>query len=192
MRKPVFVLLCLVPCILGFTSANAQADLGLKAVGGELGLVGPDNTDIAFGFGLFADLGTFHPNVGWEAVVDYWQVTESAFGLAETSFRDIAFRTRAKYLFHTANPKLTPYLGAGLGIHMLRMKATIPEQNFGGIIIPGMEVSDTETRLGLDLGGGLTTSVSPRVDFSGEFWYSFIEDVNHFSFKLGLGYRLGI
>jgi len=86
---------------------------------------------------------------------------------------------RAKYMFHVSSPKLQPYVGTGLGLHFFHMKAGIP----------GFMVEDTVTKVGLDLGGGVLTPVSPKTDLFGDVWYT-IADVNQFSMKVGLAFRI--
>ena len=57
--------------------------------------------------------------------------------------------------------------------------------------MPGMTIEDSQTRLGLDLGGGLSAPVSNQVDFLGEAWFGLVSDVNQFSLKVGAMYKFG-
>jgi opacity protein-like surface antigen len=145
------------------------------------------------GLGLFADLGTLAPNILMEAHLDYWSTTEDFVGGGgETSARDIALSARGKYAFSVPNSRIQPFAGAGLGIHFIKASVDIPDQNFGGVIVPGMSVEDSATRLGLDIGGGFSSPLNDRADILGEAWYGFVSDVNQFSVKLGFLYRLNI
>jgi len=56
---------------------------------------------------------------------------------------------------------------------------------------PAMKVSDSTTRLGLDVGGGIAMPMNPRTDFLGELWYGIVSDASQFSLRLGVSYRLG-
>ena len=41
-------------------------------------------------------------------------------------------------------------------------------------------------------GGGIRTSVSPTLDLHAEGWYGIVSDVNQFSLRVGMSYRLGL
>jgi len=169
----------------------AQTDLGLKGAGLEIGLVSPQDVDATFGFGVFADLGSIAPQFMLEAYLDYWSKSEDIVG-GETMVRDWALGAKGKYVFPAENTRVRPYVGAGLGLHLVKAKVSIPDTDFGGIIVPGMTVEDSMTKLGIDLGGGLTTPLSDRADFVGEFWYGIVSDLNQLSLKVGVLYRFGM
>lgn len=175
-----------------FSSASAQVDIGLKGVGFKVGVVGPDNVDATVGFGFFADLGTFVPQVALEAYADFWSQSETFAG-AKSSARDIVFGSRVKYMFPVTAPKISPYAGAGLGIHFVSVEATSPAIDLGGgLIIPAFTFEDTTTKIGLDLGGGLNVNVHPKADVLGEVWYGIVSDVSQWSARVGLLYKLGM
>jgi opacity protein-like surface antigen len=168
------------------SSAMAQADLGFKKLGVALGFVNVEDVDGTFSVGVFAHHGTMAPRVGLESRIDFWSTSEDEFG-TEVSVRDLAIGARAKYYFDVASTKVQPFAGAGLGLHFLSMEASIPPS--GGF--PGMTVDDSEMRLGLDLGGGLSTPVGPRTDFLAEAWFGLVSDVNQFSLRAGMAWKLG-
>ncbi len=173
-------------CALTASSAMAQSNLGLKNLGVAVGFVSPENLDGTFSFGVFADHGTIAPRIGLESRVDYWEWSESAFG-AKTSVSDIAVGARGKYYFSVINPKVRPFAGAGLGMHFLHAKVSVPAQPG----FPAMSIEDSSTKLGLDLGGGLAMPVAPRTELLGEIWYGVISDISQFSFRVGMSRKLG-
>jgi len=183
-RNALLLTLALVAAIA--PAAMAQSDIGFKKLGVATGFVSPENLDGTFTFGAFADLGTITPNIGLEPRLDYWSWSQSAFGV-EGKVHDVIFGTRAKYYFDIQKSKLRPFAGAGLALHFVGIEATTPAM--GGF--PAMTVSDSQTKLGVDLGGGLLTPVSPRVDFLGEIWYGIVSDVSQFSLRAGLSMKLG-
>jgi len=164
--------------------ASAQSDIGLKRLGAMVGYVSPEDLDGTFGFGVFADLGTFTPNIGWDAHLDYWSESEEGFG-AEVSIHDIVLGTHGKYLFDLKNSSIRPFAGAGLSMHFLKATVSFSDPNFGT-----MEESDSDTKLGLDLGGGFATSLSEQVDLHAETWYV-ISDIDQFSLRMGLSMKMG-
>jgi opacity protein-like surface antigen len=184
--KRFVLLLALVTSVLVASTAVAQTSLGLKGVGVAVGYVSPEDVDGTFGLGVLADCGAITPRIGLESRLDYWSKSEEAFG-AEASISDITLGARGKYFFEVTNPKVRPFAGAGLGIHFLQSKVTIPAQ-FG---FPESTVEESTTKLGLDLGGGVATAVGPRTDLLGELWYGIVSDVSQLSLRLGVSYRLG-
>jgi opacity protein-like surface antigen len=180
MKKITVALLMVALCTVAVQDASAQANFGLKGIGGRIGLVNAENLDSSFGFDAVADLGTVSPVIGVEARLGYWAYSESQFGV-EAKLSDISVSGRGKYMFPTANPKLTPFAGAGLGLHFLHMEATVPAIG----PIPAQTIEASETRLGLDIGGGLAMHASPQVDIVGEVWYGIVSDFNQLSFKIG-------
>jgi opacity protein-like surface antigen len=168
------------------SKSHSSTGFGLKAIGGALGFVSPEGIDGTFSIGAFANLGTITPDIALETRLDYWSKSEESFG-AKASVGDINFGVRGKYLFETSNPKVTPFAGAGLGLHHISAKATTPAVPG----FPSMTVEDSQTKLGLDFGGGITTRLSPRADFLAEAWYSIVSDVNQFSLRVGVSQRLG-
>jgi hypothetical protein len=174
-------------CALSVSSAWAQSSLGLKSLGVAVGFVSPENLDGTFSFGVFADHGTIAPRIGLESRIDYWGWSESAFG-AKTSVTDIAVGARGKYYFSVVHSPIRPFAGAGLGMHFLNAKVSVPAQ--GGF--PAMSIEDSSTKLGLDLGGGLAMPVAPRTELLGEIWYGVVSDISQFSLRVGMSRKLGL
>lgn len=163
--------------------AMAQSDLGLKRVGAAIGFVDPEGLGTTFSLGVFADHGTVTPHVSLESRLDYWSQSEEFFGTS-TSVRDVALGARAKYTFVTSNPKVRPFVGAGLGLHFLKSEIIPPP--FGPSTA---EVSSTE--LGVDLGGGVSTPLNPRTDLLGETWFGIVDGANSFALRAGVSFKLG-
>ncbi|UCG52377.1 MAG: outer membrane beta-barrel protein [Candidatus Latescibacterota bacterium] len=185
--------LCLIAsclCFLVVSNAAAQSDLGLKGAGLEVGFVDPQDVDATLGFGVFVDLGTIVPRVKLDAHLDYWSKSEEQYGI-EASVRDIAVGAKAKYLFEVPTNRIRPFAGGGVSIHFVSAEVTIPDQNIMGVIVPGTSVSDSSTKLGLDLGGGFYAPLTPKVSFVTEMWVGIVSDVNQLSLKIGLLYNLG-
>lgn len=167
-------------------AAMAQTDLGLKGVGAAIGFVSPEHLDGTFSFGALADLGTLAPNIKLEPRLDYWSWSKSDMGV-DSKAHDVALGARGKYFFEMKNSSLHPFAGAGLAFHFVGSEVSTPAG--GGL--PAMTVNDSETKLGLDLGGGLSTPITPRADLLSEVWYGFVSDVNQFSLRVGVSYKLG-
>ena len=183
--KRFTLLLTLAATVLAAPLALAS-DLGLKRVGGAIGFVDPEGLGTTFSLGIFADHGNITPNISLESHLDYWGQSDSYFG-TESSLRDIALGARVKYNFVVSNPKIRPFAGAGLGMHFLKAEVTIPPQ-FG---FPGSTVDASSTELGIHLGGGIGTPLSPRTDLLGETWFGLVDGANSFALRAALSFKLG-
>jgi len=183
--KRMTLVLTLAIAALSAQRATAEANLGLRSVGASLAYVSPENLNGTFGVGVFADMGRITPEIALEPRIDYWSKTQEEFG-AKASVSDIAVGARGKYYFEVQNPNLRPFAGAGLGLHFLHSKVSVTQPGF-----PTMTGEASDTKLGLDLGGGVATSLSPKVDFSAEAWYGIVSDVGQFSLRVGLSQKLG-
>jgi opacity protein-like surface antigen len=183
------ILVCSVP--VQNAMAKTGVGLGLRSIGGDVGVVDPENASGALGFGAFADLGTVTPEIHLAPYMGYWSKSEGNPSEGEASISDIALGMRGKYMFHVSSSKFQPYAGAGLGFHFLTAKVTIPDMIIGGVLVPGMEVKDSSSKIGLDLGGGFLTPISTRTDFTCDLWYGWVEDVSQLSLKVGVAYKLG-
>jgi opacity protein-like surface antigen len=207
MKKALFVLATFLFCIASSQNAlanpvkatkatkaakAARADnsgLGLNRLGLEAGLVDPEAVGGTIGFGVFADHGNLARDIRLSSHLGYWSKSENDFG-AEASLRDISIGARARYMFHVASPKIQPYAGAGLGLHFFHTKVVVPDMDIGGgFIVPGFTAEDSATKLGLDLGGGVLTPVSPMTDLFADLWYT-VADINMLSMKVGVSFRL--
>ena len=184
--KPNALLLTIAACALAAPSAMAQSNLGIKGLGVSVAFVSPENLDGTVGLGVYADCGTIAPHIGLETRLDYWSESRSDFGV-DTHIHDVALGVRGKYNFEVANPRIQPFAGAGLGLHIIGARVDVPAQPG----FPAMSTSDSQTKLGLDLGGGIATPVGPRTTFLGELWYGIVTDVSQLSIRAGLSYKLG-
>jgi opacity protein-like surface antigen len=183
--KPQVLLLTLAICALASTTASAQSNLGLTRLGAAIEFVNPEDLSSTVGFGIFADHGTLAPRFGLESRLDYWSQSEDYNGTT-ASVRDLALGARSKYYFEVSSPKIRPFAGAGLGLHFVHAEVVIPAQ-FG---FPQQRTEDSSTKLGLDLGGGMSTPLGPRTDFHAEAWFGAVSDVSHFALKAGISTKL--
>ncbi len=181
MKKIAVVLVALAICTLASQNAMAQSRLGLKAVGAQVGIVSPQDIDNTLGLGGLADWGRMAPNLRLVTSVDFWSKSVDTFN-ATSTVGDVELSARGEYMFPVASPRVQPYMGAGLGMHMLHAKVEVPG-------LPTLESSTT--RLGLDLGGGFEMPVSPRTQFRSELWYGIVDGYNQLSVKAGLAFKIG-
>jgi len=187
MRKWLTIVLTTVACAGMATAALAETDIGFKGVGASIGFADPEDLGAAFDLGLMAQLGTFAPNVAFDAVFDFWSKSEG-IGAYEYSVKDFAFAGRATYRFTVkSNPKIKPFAGGGLGIHFVKFDS--PTVSFAGYTFGGGD--ETKVKIGLDLGGGCGFVASPKIDIVADLWFRVVSDVSQFTIKGGIVYWLG-
>jgi opacity protein-like surface antigen len=181
-RKALFVMLALG--LLSAQQAMAQSKISFNAIGANLAFVSPEQLDGTFGLGVFADIGQIAPNIGLEPHIEFWSKSDNQFGF-ESSLRDVSVGMRGKYYFEVANPKVRPFAGAGLGLHFLHAETTVNIPGFGTV-----NESGGDTKLGLDLGGGISTALNSKNDFHAEAWYGIVSDVSQFAVRVGVSHKL--
>jgi hypothetical protein len=183
--KRMALILSLAIGVLSAQQAMAQSNIGFRSIGGSLAYVSPEDLGGTIGLGVFANLGQITPEIRLEPNIEYWSQSEEAFG-AKASIQDIAVGARAKYFFEIANSGVRPFAGGGLGLHFLSAETSVTVPGF-----PTITDHASETQLGLDLGGGMETSLSPKVDFHAELWYGIVSDASHLALRVGLSHKLG-
>jgi hypothetical protein len=187
MQRKAILLTLAVGALLSQT-AIAETNLGLKGIGGAIGVVNPEDMDATFGLGLMVDHGTIVPHLALESRLDWWSKSQDAYG-SEVSARDIAVGARCRYLFDLSTPTIKPFVGTGLGLHFLHAEVNmVPPPGFPG---QPVNVEDSSTKLGLDLGGGMMAAVGPRTALLAELWYGVVSDFSQLSFRVGMAYKFG-
>ncbi len=182
MRFNRAMLACALILALSVSVASAQANLGFKGIGVRAGMVDPENLDATLAFGIFTDLGTFHPSVSFETYVNYWSWSEETAGF-DMTFRDVVIGAKTEYMFTVS--QVRPFVGAGLSVHISKS-----EVDLGSIGIPGVSSFDvSETNLGVDVGGGLRVNAADRIDIIGEAWYGFVNDINRLGVTGGVLFK---
>ena len=169
------------------SSAYSQSDLGFKGIGAKFGLVDPENIDAVIGFGVFGDFGEIKENIRLEGNLDYWS---KSYGDAnfDASISDFALTGMVKYMFSPDNESFQPFVGGGLGLHFISSSWKSKVEN---PIFDTTKSSDSSTKIGIDLGGGVFYGVSDKIDLLGEVRYRLVSDVSQFTVQIGALYKLG-
>jgi opacity protein-like surface antigen len=164
------------------TSSTSQASsqnnvgLGIKGVGASVGFVDPEGGSSTVSLGLHIDAGTFAPNLHLKPYFQYWSVGASSGGY-DISNSDLAFAFDVNYDFPLQGARVTPYIGSGLGLHFFSSDASVP----GG-------TSSSDTKVGIDLQGGIRTPVMPNFALFAETRYTFIQNDGEFNILGGFTY----
>lgn len=168
------------------STAFAQANMGFMGIGGKLGLVDPQDIGSTIGFGAFADFGTIAPKFHLEANIDYWNKSENVTG-GEYSIRDLTFGGTVKYVHEVEGQKFKPFGLGGLHLHLLKGESKTDATQF----FPSQTSSSSDTKIGIDLGGGTYYAASPKVDLMAELRYRIVSDANQLVLSAGALFHLG-
>jgi outer membrane protein W len=161
--------------------SSSNEGLGFRSLGANIGFVDADNVPGTMGMGVFANLGNITSDIRLVPVANYWSKSEEFAG-DKVSVRDISFGARGQYMFRVNSPKFQPYMGAGLGMHFVRAEVSSVSQP--------MSVSASDTKLGVDMGGGFSTPLGHKTDLNFDLWYTAASDVAHISMKAGISFDL--
>ena len=180
------VLIVLVVSMMA-TMAFAQADIGLKAVGGKVSFVMPeDPIESTIGLGVAADLGTITDAIHLAAFVEYWGKSYDV-GYSDISFSEITIGATAKYYFEM-DSQFKPYAGAGLGfiIGTSSWEYTGPNYGYTG----ETDGSDSDTDIGFHFVGGADYELSDSMTGFAEVKYA-MNGIDVFSISAGVLFKLG-
>ncbi len=169
------IVLCSLPVVLAGPVSAATT------LSPHLSYIKPQDIDGTIGFGLNSDLYQFTDVIHLEANGDYWG--KSVGGV---DFRDIALGGTVKYYLGQPGASAQPFLAGGLGLHFFHGGADIPIYDDTFQIIGTESVSSNDTKLGLDLGGGVLFGSSPTTKFLGELRYRVVSDVSQLCLTAGM------
>lgn len=181
-------------------------NLEFRGVGLDFGAVWPANVDRTLSFGIRADMGFVGPGIRiapairfWSSTVDEAEVERLAdqirrlcerqagavcppFELGEIERSDLELAVDAHYLFHTGYT-MQPYLGGGLGIHLL---------NGRGESIDGTFVEDLLDTVSpaLNLIGGIHLPLGSAIEMMTEGRFVLVSDVRYASVLVGATWLL--
>ena len=159
------------------TAAQADVGLGFKGIGGSIGFVDPENVSSAVDLGFHIDAGPLVRNVHLIPSLNYWNVGADV-GAYHADVKDFAISTDVNVDFPLQGGRFTPYLGGGLGLNFLSFDSNAPNG-----------VSSNETKLGLNVLGGMRNDVMPNLAIFGELRYSFVTDANQLKILGGFTYK---
>lgn len=166
MRTP---LIALIPLLALVTPAAAQVEWALSAWSAGLGLVAPgDDIDTTYWLDGGVDVAQVNRNLTLNGRIMWWGSSHGAGSVLDAS--DLAFLPGAIYWFPSRG-MFTPFARGGLGIHRFKW------ETFQGL--SSRPTTETNTDLGVFLGGGTTFPVNERFEILGTVEVHFM-DTNFF------------
>jgi hypothetical protein len=167
----------------GALAASHGTDIGFKGIGGHVGFVDPEWYGSTVTLGAVADLGTFVPQLHWDASLSWWSSSYDYWPGYSATLSDIVLRSGVKY--HFIQGEWEPYAGGGLGLHFYSTSVETPH---GGTYYAYHGSDDTD--FGFYLVGGVAHPFTNQLTGTGEVQLDF-EDVDLFTIQFGLIYQLG-
>jgi len=146
--------------------------LGFQGLGARIGFVDPEGASSTVALGVHIDGGEFVRSVHVIPLVEYWKV-----GVSGSDIRDLTVATDINVDFPVEGGRLIPYAGGGLGLHFIHFD-----------LPPGVP-DKSDTKLGLNVQGGIRNQVMPNLGIFGEVKYSFVSDVNQLKVMGGFTYN---
>lgn len=189
MARSLLALACLFSIALsGFPSTALAQDqsqtydpnnpgLGLRGIGARIGFVDPEDASSTVSYGAHIDAGTLVRNVHVIPYFEYWNAGAEVGGF-EADVSDLTIATDINVDFPLQDARITPYLGAGIGVHFLSAETNVPG-----------EQSDDDTKVGLNLQGGMRNQIMPNLNLFGELRYSFVSDASQLKLMGGFTYQ---
>jgi hypothetical protein len=160
-----------------FSIGEAHAVGPLRAVGVQAGYVSPDNADATWVAGLFFDIGVPATNIALQPFVNYWTQSFESFD-ASGDFSDWTVGGNLKYQIPTPALNIHPYLAGGVSAHLTSAS------------IDALSFDESDTKFGWQVGGGAMWDTGERWGLHAEGWYHGVEDLNHWSARGGVQFRL--
>jgi hypothetical protein len=117
MKRFVCIPLIIIIGTIGSFSTSS-ADMQAGRIGAKIGFVSPEGTiGSAFGIGGSVELGRISPSFRTEGNIELWHKSRSIYNW---SYTDFCIDTTSKYDITLSQNQMVPFVGGGLGIHILR------------------------------------------------------------------------
>jgi hypothetical protein len=173
--------LLLVTALIVVSAALARAS-GLSGVDGMTSTVMQRHQSSFSGLALRARLASAGIVDGFELLpsVEYWRnsTTVEDFGIT-TCRRDLTLGAHVRYMFHRTGWR--PYVGGGLGMHVLSNEVTAPSLG-----LP--RANDSVVRGGLSALGGVTFPLTSHVQNFMELEYHHLPGVGQLKLSMGISW----
>ncbi len=187
------VVLLVIAFVLSLTLPTSAADMGLKRLNGQVGLLFPSTDGIDYGtsflLGAGADLGEITDNLHLVPSLTYWIMSADPEGGSGSGIDVSAsnFQIVADVQYYLKDVKGL-YFGGGLSINFKSVTIDFPPeyvQYFGESSSTG-----SETDIGIGLLGGYEMPLGKTTTGFAHAKYNIISDLNTFAIVLGVWFDM--
>ena len=175
--KKIFVLM-LVVFVLSLTLPASASDMGLKRLGGKVGIIFPEDLDMGFMLGAAADVGEITDNLNLVPLISYWNAGEEE-GIFEVTVTNIQIGADVQYYIENVKGL---YFGGGLSVNFKSATSKNTATN--------QEWDNSETDIGIGLLGGYELPIGKTTTGFAHLKYNIISDLNTFAVVLGVWFDM--
>lgn len=190
--KKISVLM-VVALVLSFTVPASAADMGLKRVNGQLGLLFPSTEGLSYGVGFLvgagADVGEITDNLHLVPSLSYWIMSPDIEG-AESSGLDASasnFQIAVDLQYYLKDVKGL-YFGGGLSLNFKSISIDYPPEI--AQFIGESSSSGSETDVGFGLLAGYEMPFNKKTTGFAHAKYNIISDLNTFAIVFGVWFDM--
>jgi hypothetical protein len=185
-----YTVLAVILILLFISIPASAANMGLKRLNGQVGLIFPSTDGISYNtsflIGAGADLGEITENLNLVPSLSYWIMSADPEGGAVEGLDASAsnFQIAADVHYYLKDVKGL-YFGGGLSLNFTSITIEYDYQ------IPGYpsEYSDSGTDVGIDLLAGYEIPIGSSTGFA-QAKYNIISDLNTFGIILGIWFDM--
>jgi opacity protein-like surface antigen len=193
------ITLALVAVLLLIGSMGMAQSLGLNEVGGGVGYVSASLTGASssgsttesvggFVIAVHANLGELAKDLSLVPEIQYWSASKDISG-GTWKLSDFAINANVHYNI-AMEGAVKPYVGAGLGFNSVSSTVTFPSYTVAGFTFPGLTVSGSDTKIGINLLAGANYKMNDKMTLFLEPRYVLMSDFNHFMIKVGASFAM--
>jgi hypothetical protein len=190
--KKIFILM-VIALVLSLSLPASAANMGLKRLNGQLGLLFPSTEGFSYGVGFQlgagADLGEITDNLHLVPSLSYWILSPEPEG-GEVSGVDVSasnFQIAADVQYYLKDVKGL-YFGGGLSLNFMSFSTDYSAEVAQFLGRSGD--SDSRTRVGIELLGGYEMPINKRTTGFAHLKYNIIEDLNTFAIVFGVWFDM--
>jgi len=188
--KKIFTLM-VIALVLSLSIPASAADIGLKRLNGQLGLLFPSTEGLTYGVGFQlgagADLGEITDNLHLVPSLSYWIMSPDIEGAEDVSGYDASasnFQIAADVQYYLKDVQGL-YVGGGLSLNFKSVSIDYNITGFGS-----GSASDSETSVGFDLLAGYEMPINKTTTGFAHAKYNIISDLNTFAIVFGVWFDM--
>jgi hypothetical protein len=185
--KKIFVLM-VIALILSLSLPATAADMGLKRLNGQLGLLFPSTEGLSYGVGFQlgagADLGEITDNLHLVPSLSYWILSPDIEGASSSGLDASAsnFQIAIDLQYYLKDVQGL-YFGGGLSLNFKSITIDFPPEV--AQFIGSSSSSGSETDVGFGLLGGYEMPINKTTTGFAHLKYNIVSDMNTFAIVFG-------
>jgi hypothetical protein len=186
-----FFVLMVIALVLSLSLPASAANMGLKRLNGQLGLLFPSTEGLSYGVGFLlgagADMGEITDNLHLVPSLSYWIMSPDIEG-AETSGFDVSasnFQIAVDLQYYLKDVKGL-YFGGGLSVNFVSISFDYPPEYAQYI----GDTSASDTEIGIGLLGGYEMPINKTTTGFAHAKYNIISDLNTFAIVFGVWFDM--